>query len=73
MRYPIAILHTIGLIIFPLFMIAFLQWYKKTLVSPDTDLIGIYMIIGLISIGFIVMTIFRWFSAIHDKDIKNLL
>ena len=70
MKYIIAIIHTITLIVFPLFMIPFLQWYELTFCQPDTELYPFYMIITFISVGMLVMTIIRWVVAL--KDDKNI-
>ena len=72
MKYLIAILHTIGLILFPLIMIPLLQWYKRTFCEPNTDLYGIHIVVVFISFGMFIMTIFRWVLAITNKDIKDL-
>jgi hypothetical protein len=66
MKYIIAIIHTITLMVFPLFMIPFLQWYKLTFCQPDTELYPFYMIITFISLGMLIMTIMRWVIAIKD-------
>jgi len=66
MKYIIAIIHTITLMAFPLFMIPFLQWYKLTFCQPDTELYPFYMIITFISLGMLIMTIMRWVIAIKD-------
>jgi hypothetical protein len=70
MKYIIAIIHTITLLVFPLFTIPFLQWYKLTFCQPDTELYAVYMIITLISVGMLVMTIIRWVVALRDD--KNI-
>jgi len=66
MKYIIAIIHTITLVVFPLFMIPFLQWYKLTFCLPDTDLIFVYVIMVFISLGMLIMTIIRWAVALKD-------
>jgi uncharacterized membrane protein len=70
MKYIIAIIHTITLIVFPLFMIPFLEWYKLTFCQPNTQLYPVYMIMTFISLGMLVMTIIRW--AVALKDDKNI-
>ena len=70
MKYIIAIIHTIILIVFPLFMIPFLEWYKLTFCQPNTQLYPVYMIMTFISLGMLVMTIIRW--AVALKDDKNI-
>jgi hypothetical protein len=71
MKYIIAIIHTITLLAFLLFMIPFLQWYKLTFCQPDTNLIFIYIIMVFISIGIFIMTILRWVIALtNDKHIN---
>ena len=71
MKYIIAIIHTIALVAFPLFMIPFLQWYKLTFCLPNTDLILIYMMMIFISMGMFIMTIIRWVAALsNDKHIN---
>jgi hypothetical protein len=66
MKYIIAIIHTITLVAFPLFMIPFLQWYKLTFCQPNTDLFLIYIILFFISVGMFIMTMIRWVIAIKD-------
>ena len=73
MRYFLAILHTVLLVVMPLIMIPFFQWYKKTLGLQDTDLAGVYLILFFIGSFMLILTILRWISAIADKDIKNLI
>jgi hypothetical protein len=72
MKYIIAIIHTIALVAFPLFMIPFLQWYKLTFCLPNTDLILIYMMMIFISIGMFIMTIIRWVAALSDDKHINI-
>lgn len=72
MKYLIAILHTILLLLIPLIMIPVLQWYKREFCEPNTDLFGIYLILIFLSIFMFIMTIIRWFAAIKNKDIKDL-
>ncbi len=72
MKYIIAIIHTITLVVFPLFMIPFLQWYKLTFCQPDTDLVGVNIIVIFLSIGMLAMTIMRWGVALrNDKHINS--
>ncbi len=72
MKYIIAIIHTITLVAFPLFMIPFLQWYKLTFCQPDTDLVGVNIIVIFLSIGMLAMTIMRWGVALrNDKHINS--
>ncbi len=66
MKYIIAIIHTITLLAFPLFMIPFLQWYKLTFCQTDINLTLIYIIMFFISIGIFIMTILRWVVALRD-------
>ena len=71
MKYFLAIIHTITLVAFPLFMIPFLQWYKLTFCQPNTELFFIYIIMIFISVGMLIMTIIRWVAALSDdKHIK---
>ena len=70
MKYIIAIIHTITLVAFPLFMMPFLDWYKLTFCQPDADLFFVILISILISVGMFVMTIIRW--AVALKDDKNI-
>jgi hypothetical protein len=72
MKYIIAIIHTITLIVFPLFMIPFLQWYKLTFCQPNTDLFFIYIIMIFISVGMLIMTIIRWGVALGDDKNINI-
>jgi hypothetical protein len=72
MRYFIAIVHTILLVAIPLIMTPLLQWYKREWLEPDTSIAGIYILLVLLSIGFFVLTIVRWVSAITDTDFKDL-
>ena len=72
MKYIIAIIYTIILMVFPLFMIPFLQWYKLKFCQPDTELYPFYMIIAFISLGMLIMTIMRWVVALaNDKHINS--
>ena len=66
MKYIIAIIHTIILIVFPLFTIPFLQWYELTFCQPDVNLILVYTMLFFITIGMLVMTIIRWVVALKD-------
>jgi hypothetical protein len=71
MKYFLAIIHTIILVAFPLFMIPFLQWYKLTFCQPNTELFFIYIIMIFITVGMLIMTIIRWVAALSDdKHIK---
>ena len=70
MKYIIAIIHTITLLVFPLFTIPFLDWYKLTFCQPDVNLTLVYTMLFFITIGMLVMTMFRWVIAI--KDDKNI-
>jgi uncharacterized membrane protein len=70
MKYIIAIIHTITLLVFPLFTIPFLQWYKLTFCQPNTDLSFIYIIMIFVSLGMLFMTIIRWVVALRDD--KNI-
>ena len=71
MKYFLAIIHTITLVAFPLFMIPFLQWYKLTFCQPDTELFFINIIMIFITVGMLIMTIIRWVVALRDdKHIK---
>jgi len=72
MKYFIAIIHTILLVLIPMVMLPLIQWYKKQFLEPTTDLGGIYLILLIISIIMVIMTIARWFSAIADEPIKNV-
>jgi len=72
MKYIIAIIYTITLVAFPLFIIPFLQWYKLTFCQPNTDLFFIYIILFFISVGMFIMTMIRWVIAIKDDmDINS--
>jgi hypothetical protein len=66
MKYIIAIIHTITLLAFPLFMIPFLQWYKLTFCQSDVNLTLVYVMLFFITIGMLVMTIIRWSVALRD-------
>jgi hypothetical protein len=71
MKYFLAIIHTITLVAFPLFMIPFLQWYKLTFCQPNTELFFINIIMIFITVGMLIMTIIRWVAALSDdKHIK---
>jgi hypothetical protein len=74
MRYFIAILHTVLLVLIPLIMVPTLQWYKRTFLEPNTDIWGVYVLLILISLGMFIMTIIRWAVALqNDKDNLDLL
>jgi hypothetical protein len=66
MKYIIAIIHTITLLVFPLFTIPFLDWYKLTFCQPDVNLTLVYTMLFFITIGMLVMTMIRWVIAIKD-------
>jgi hypothetical protein len=70
MKYIIAIIHIILLIVFPLFMIPFLEWYKLTFCQPNANLITVYIVLFFISLGMFAMTVIRW--AVALKDDKNV-
>ena len=72
MRYFIAILHTVLLVLIPLIMIPTLQWYKRTYLEPNTDIVGVYILLTFISIGMLIMTIIRWVYALSNKVLKDL-
>ena len=72
MKYIIAIIHTITLVAFPLFMIPFLQWYKRTFLEPNTDISGVYILLICISLGMLFITIFRWVVALKDDKHINI-
>jgi hypothetical protein len=71
MKYIIAIIQTITLVGFPLFMIPFLQWYKCTFCLPNTDLIFVYVIMFFVLLGMLIMTIIRWAVALRDDKHIN--
>jgi hypothetical protein len=71
MRYLIAIIYTVLLILAPLIMMPLLQWYEHTFLEPYTDIFGVYMLLALVSFGMLIMTVIRWICAIQDIDIKN--
>ena len=72
MRYFIAIIHTILLVAVQLIIPPFLQWYKREWLEPNTDIVGIYILLVFLSLGFFVITLVRWVCAIQDKDFKDL-
>jgi len=72
MKYFLAILHTILLVLIPLIMIPFLEYYKDTFCKPETDLSGLYMLTALITVGMMVITIIRWVCAITNQSIGEL-
>jgi|LakMenEpi05May12_1017382.scaffolds.fasta_scaffold36067_2 hypothetical protein len=71
MKYIIAIIHTITLIVFPLFMMPFLDWYKLTFCQSNVNLTLVYIILFFITIGMFVMTIIRWTVALRDDKHIN--
>lgn len=71
MRYLIAIIHTVLLVLIPLIMMPLLQWYKRTFLEPNTDIFDVYILLFLISFGMLVLTFARWVCAIQDKDLKD--
>ena len=71
MRYFIAILHTVLLVLIPLIMVPILQWYERTFLEPNTNIWGVYVLLILISLGMFIMTIIRWGVALQND--KNLL
>jgi hypothetical protein len=72
MRYFIAILHTVLLVLIPLIMMPLLQWYQKTYLEPGTQIFMIYVLLTFISFGMLIMTVMRWVSALSNKDFKDL-
>lgn len=71
MKYIIAIIHTITLLVFPLFMMPFLDWYKLTFCQSNVNLTLVYIILFFITIGMFVMTIIRWTVALRDDKHIN--
>lgn len=70
MKYFIAILHTVLLVLIPLIIIPTLQWYERTFLEPNTNIFGVYVLLILISLGMFIMTIIRWGIALqNDKDL----
>jgi hypothetical protein len=72
MKYLVAIIHTILLVLIPLVSMPALQWYKRTFCEPDTDLFFVYGIFFIITFGSLFLTLIRWICAVTDKDIKDL-
>jgi len=71
MRYLIAILHTVLLILVPLIMMPLLQWYERTYLEPNTNIFGVYILLTFISLGMLIMTLIRWVCALSNKDLKD--
>lgn len=70
MRYFIAILHTVLLVLIPLIMIPALQWYKRTLSLQSIDLLVVYILLVLINLGMLIITVIRWVIALkNDRDL----
>lgn len=70
MRYFIAILHTVLLVLIPLIMIPALQWYKRTLSLQSIDLLIVYILLVIINLGMLIMTVIRWGIALqNDRDL----
>ena len=70
MRYFIAILHTVLLVLIPLIMIPALQWYKRTLSLQSIDLLIVYVLLVLINLGMLIITVIRWVIALkNDRDL----
>lgn len=70
MRYFIAILHTVLLVLIPLIMIPTLQWYKRTLSLQSIDLLIVYVLLVVINLGMLIVTVIRWVIALkNDKDL----
>ena len=72
MRYLKAIIHTVLLVLMPLITIPLMQWYERTFLEPKTDIIGVYMLLFLISLGMLAITIIKWIEAVNGKDFKDL-
>lgn len=72
MRYLKAIIHTVLLVLMPLITIPLMQWYERTFLEPKTDIIGVYMLLFLISLGMLAITIVKWIEALNGKDFKDL-
>lgn len=71
MRYFIAILHTVLLVLMPLIMIPTLQWYTRTFLEPNTNIFGVYILLTFISLGMLIMTLIRWVCALSNKNLKD--
>ncbi len=56
MRYLIAILHTILLVLVPMIIIPVLQWYKREFCESGTELFLIYYILIIITTGSFYLT-----------------
>ena len=70
MRYFIAILHTVLLVLIPLIMIPTLQWYKRTLSLQSIDILIVYVLLVLINLGMLIITVIRWVIALkNDRDL----
>lgn len=70
MRYFIAILYTVLLVLIPLIMIPALQWYKRTLSLQSIDLLVVYILLVLINLGMLIITVIRWVIALkNDRDL----
>lgn len=70
MRYFIAILHTVLLILIPLIMIPTLQWYKRTLSLQSIDILIVYVLLVIINLGMLIITVIRWVIALkNDRDL----
>ncbi len=72
MRYFIAILHTVLLVLVPLIMMPLLQWYERTFLERNTGIFGVYILLIFISLGMLIMTVIRWVCALSNKDLKDL-
>ena len=71
MRYFIAILHTVLLVLIPLIMVPILQWYERTYLEPNTNIFGVYILLTFISLGMLIMTLIRWVCALSNKNLKD--
>lgn len=67
MKYFIAILATLLFVALPLFAVPFLQWYEKQYLNPNTGLVGFYILLMFVMVGFLFVIIHLWLLAIEDK------
>ena len=68
-RTIIAILCSLSMLGTALVSLPLLQWYKREFLEPNTEPIGIYMIITFFMIIQVVIVFIKWVEAIKGESI----
>ena len=72
MRYALAIIQTIILVVMAFAMPPLFKWYSNYFGLSGESLAGPSIIAVIVSMGMLIMTVLRWCSAISDKPIKDI-